>query len=636
MITIDEVIDVLLSADKPLTVSFPGGAETTLRPQRFTLPTDEPKLRISLNGEWRATRYPFVASEVELVATGVNDAAWEKLEQPGRVFYADPEEDTANIPNWDRRMMTHIKLEDGAVLRRTVEIPAEWGGQRIYLHFGAIYPGGRIYINGILLGEHLSGLTPAEYDVTDLVTPGECAVVAVRLLRRHEQYMEMDMPRHSLDFAGISQDIKLFAVPGAHVASHHLIAALNDDFTVGTISGSVQLRNNGTCACAGKLTLTLIGHGQTVSSSVPVTLPQNAEVAAEISVLLANPALWNDEYPNLYEVTLQLELDCLAPQTISYRTGFGKLELSGGRPRFNGNPVKFRGVNHLSFHPQLGIYTPKEWLRQSLELMKKANVNCIRTHYTAPPALAELCDEMGIYLLQELPIDWFTHGIPNPSILGIIMLRLEAGVRRDRHHVCLQAWTIGNENLAEDSETHDAFWAHTRLFHKLVKTLDPIHATVMPPPGPANRIKGLLEVRVGDIADTHYNFNYVREFNDTGSVTLPESWQGPYDTKLTREEAVARGWSGVWMSSEYMLMNYPPDLLNAPYLSIIGDVLEDPLCGKNSQQVFIDRLSREWGYMRDDPTCIGGAFFPWMCSGSGDSLGLDALGRGRRLGRGDA
>ncbi|HOL68307.1 MAG TPA: hypothetical protein PKX93_12705, partial [bacterium] len=74
---------------------------------------------------------------------------------------------------------------------------------------------------------------------------------------------------------------------------------------------------------------------------------------------------------------------------------------------------------------------------------------------------------------------------------------------------------------------------------------------------------------------------------------------------------------GVWFSSEYGIFNMMPDLLNAPYLSVIDENPPDPLSGKNSLQVFIERLEREWGFMREDPTCLGGAYFPWMCSGSG-------------------
>lgn len=139
---------------------------------------------------------------------------------------------------------------------------------------------------------------------------------------------------------------------------------------------------------------------------------------------------------------------------------------------------------------------------------------------------------------------------------------------------------------------------------------------MFPPPGPANKIEGIFEVRVGDIADTHYSFNLQKKFRGTGKVTNPRSWDADME-ELTREQALARGWSGVWFSSEYGIFNGVPDLLNAPYLSVIADSKPDALSGENSLQVFTDRLRDEWGNMRFDPTCLGGAYFPWLCNGSG-------------------
>jgi hypothetical protein len=112
----------------------------------------------------------------------------------------------------------------------------------------------------------------------------------------------------------------------------------------------------------------------------------------------------------------------------------------------------------------------------------------------------------------------------------------------------------------------------------------------------------------------------VKQLHETGRVENPRAWDGTME-ETTREEALARGWTGVWFSSEYGIFNMLPDLLNSPYLSIITDVEEDILSGKCSLQVFIDRLNQEWGMMRDDPACLGGAYFPWLCAGKGRGPG---------------
>ena len=273
-------------------------------------------------------------------------------------------------------------------------------------------------------------------------------------------------------------------------------------------------------------------------------------------------------------------------------------------------------ISILTFHREYGLHTPKEWLRKSLSLMKKANVNAIRTHFIGSRALSELCDEMGIYLLQAIPIAWGTKYIHDTDWVGPALTRVEGAIRRDRHHPSIMVWSVGNENMPESAEVAEDGWNHLRIYDKLCKTLDPIRPTMFPPPGPANKIKGIFELRVGDVADIHYSFLLQKEFNEKGRIVNPNSWEGDM-VEITREEALKRGWSGCWFSSEYGIFNVLPDVLKGAHLSVISDTLHDPLSGKNSLEVFAERLREEWGNMRFDPTCLGGAFFPWLCAGAG-------------------
>lgn len=300
----------------------------------------------------------------------------------------------------------------------------------------------------------------------------------------------------------------------------------------------------------------------------------------------------------------------------AYRTGFRRLDLSPEGAKLNGNFVKFRGVNHLTFHPEHGMHTPKEWLRRSMDLMKKANVNAVRTHFLSPPDFVDLCDEMGFYLLQELPIDWGTNYIHDPEWVPPALTRIEGGIRRDRHHPSVMVWSVGNENMPESAEVAKAGWKHLRLYDQLCHRLDPSRPTMFPPPGPANKIKGIFELRVGEIADIHYSFALQKEFRDKGKILNPNSWEGDM-VEITREQALKRGWKGVWFSSEYGIFSYEPDLLNSPYLSAIADEKVDPLSGRDTLAVFHERLHNEWGNMRHDPSCLGGAYFPWLSCGVG-------------------
>lgn len=608
------IIEMMRSATAPTTMTFPDGRETSITPVRQTPCPDGRTL--GLDGAWQVARWPFAAPEASLVAPRLAPGSWETVQQPGPVLYSDPEAEARPIADWNRVTQTHIHDEDGAVIRRDVTLPAEWAGKRIFLRFDAIYPAGRVYLNGDLLGEHLSGLTPIEFDITDRVEPGHVALIAVRLLRKHP-FLQMDMVRHGLEFAGLAQSAYLFAADPVLVEDYHLVSSLNAALDEGTLEGTVTLRSHGPATAATVTVELRDAQGQPVATqTASAQLKAQGQADVPVTLSLANPLRWSDEFPNLYTVRISLAVADQPVQTHTYRTGFRRLVLSPDGPTLNGTFIKFRGVNHLTYHPDFGMHTPRAWLRRCLDLMKKANINAIRTHFLGPRDLADLCDEMGIYLLQELPIDWGTNYIHNPVWVGPALLRIEGGVRRDRHHPSLMVWCIGNENMPETIDVADDGWNHLRIFDRFCKQLDPSRPTMFPPPGPANAITGIFEVRVGDIADTHYSFNLHKAFQQTGRLINPRSWDAVME-ECTREEALAGGWSGVWFSSEFGINNTIPDLLNAPYQSIIDDANEDILSGKNSQQVFIDRMNREWGHMRADATCLGGTYFPWLCAGAG-------------------
>jgi hypothetical protein len=612
-----KLIERQLNLKEKAEVRFPDGRKTVLTPVRFVPQLADPTMALRLDGAWRIAKWPFRQHESKLAAPATADRSWPTITQPGKVFYFAPEACPDDIPRWDRVGLAHIASEDGAVIRRRAAIPRAWKGKRIYLRFDSIYPAGRVYLNGKLLGEHASGLTPVEWDVTDLVSPGNEALVAVRLLRKH-RFVKMDMPRHACEFAGLAQSACFHATDLCQIADHYLVSSLDPSCTKGRVEGTVSLANHATRQAEGRLqsVLTDASGKQVAARTAAVKLAPGERRDVPVSLSARKPKLWNDEYPNLYTVALKLVVRGRAEQVVCYRTGFRRLDFVNDRPLLNGNPVKFRGVNHLTYHPDFGLYTPEGWLRRNLLLMKRANVNAIRTHYLGPRPLADLCDELGIYLLQELPIDWGTNYIHDVEWVGPALQRIAGGILRDRHHPSVMVWSIGNENLPESGAVSADGFNHLRIYERFAKILDGSRPTMFPPPGPANKIEGIFELRVGDIADAHYSFKLAKDFQATGRVTNPRAWTGEMET-TTREEAKACGWSGVWFSSEYGLMNMMPDLLNAPYNSIIDDVREDPLSGKNSLQVFMDRLRREWGYMRSDPTCLGGAYFPWLCAGAG-------------------
>lgn len=620
MIKKQDVVDFQLSLTAPETVEFEEGGATLVTPAPLTpvLSNDAP---VRLEGEWQVTYWPFPAPEAELLGTRSGEAEWRPLAQPGPVFFADPNEVPGSVEGWDRVTMAHHDPEDGAIIRREVLVPEAWAGRRVLLRFDGMYPAGRIYWDGQPVAEQWSGLTPREIDLSG-VAPGR-HTVAVRFYRRHHS-VALDMPRHALEYVGLHRGAYLHAVESTYLADLFLRPELAGDYRTGTLTGEALLRNDSGEVREGEVSIQLLDAGGriVVEETVQVDLRPEDEGTLQIELAAGEVETWNAETPYLYTAVLRFSAAGQREQELRERVGFRRFELQDERPWLNGNPVKFRGVVHLTTHPEGGLHTPEAWLRQAVTMMKRANVNAIRTHFYGPPELTDLCDELGIYLMQELPIDWGHPYVHDPVHLGPILHRMEAGVRRDRNHASVMGWSIGNENIPWTEADHDIFFEHLRLAGQMVRAVDPSRPQMFPPPGPGRNCAGFFEWRLGEIADIHYSFELIRQLNDTGQLTNPRTWEPTFET-TSREEMLKQGpWSGVWFSSEYGLINQLPDLLYAPYTSILADTPEDPLSGKNSQQVFLDRFSREWGYMRDDPTCLGGASFsPWVAPANGNVWG---------------
>ncbi|MCL5669716.1 MAG: hypothetical protein M1423_00195, partial [Acidobacteria bacterium] len=465
-----DTVDYQLSLTAPARVVFVEGGETVLTPARWTPVLDGD--RVPLDGDWHVIRWPFPVEETALVGRTNGFTAWEHVRQPGKVFYYDPEQSADSIPGWDRVTLAHIDPQDGAVISREVTVPAAWRGKRILLRFEGIYPAGVLYWDGQQVGEQWSGLTPIEIDITALAVPG-AHTVAVRLYRRHPA-VQLDMPRHALEFVGLNRSAFLHAVEIVHISDIRLQPELAADYVTGALGGDLVLRNTAIQACTARLGLALTDpHGQEVAGAhYDVMLPAGGETTVTLAVPVGPVEPWSAERPRLYACALSLSCEGQPEQVLTRRIGFRRFELGGGRPRLNGHPVKFRGVNHLTFHPTEGMHTPIDWLRQSLTLMKRANVNAIRTHFFAPEELAALCDEMGLYLLQELPLDWGTHYLQDPALFGPMLHRMEACVRRDRNHPALMIWCIGNENMPETEAAYVAGITHLNQCEAMVKRLD--------------------------------------------------------------------------------------------------------------------------------------------------------------------
>jgi len=597
------------------------------------IPENSDEERIDLFGPWKVLKWPFAGQEEDFIRNPGSADGWEEVDMPGPVHLRDP--DTPAPKDYHNVKFSHVDAEDGALLYRKLNVPSglRMEGKIARLRLDGVFPRGAVYLNGRLLGVVETGLTPVEFDVTSFVVPGEALDVVIRLWRKGP-YSRLDMPRWTLDYSGIHRAAYIKLIPRIHVDDLKIEQTLSDDMRDGVLKVRARVRNSSDIEADVSLDGELAGAEGNMSGSVVVGA--GAREWIELSATVPDVNAWSPEKPHLYDLTMRLRRPEHGSilQTFEHRIGFRRFEIRDQRPLLNGRPAKVRGINFLSFVPGRGMAISREEIRRELELMRKANINGVRTHLSGSAELASLCDELGMFLIQEMPIDWAPDYVRDPEKLGGILLRLQGAVSRDRNHPSVLLWAVGNENFVHEEKNREIYVRHSHLLDRYIKTLDPTRYTMFPPPGPSAGLRGLLSVDLGDIADIHYSFKTIRRFNETDTLEFCTSWEAKKAMQSrTREELLQGQWTGVWFSSEYHLFNGHPDLHEAGYLSYIDDG-ESWRDAENLDMMdsFRLRLNREWGYMESDPTCLGGAYFNWKDAAVGEQWGWTQFGESSTYG----
>jgi beta-galactosidase len=418
--------------------------------------SSESAYRRSLNGDWS---FKYVAgleagSDAGFTAPEFSVARWATIPVPA---------------NWELKGFAEPvygdKLKDGLGLyRRSFRLPANWGGRQVMLRFEGVAFGYELWVNGKKAGQSAaSAFNRHTFDVTDLLLPGRDVdnVVAVRVTTRPHG-VEFDL-NDDWSLSGIYRDVTLFSVPRTHLQDFSSatklvdgVAELTLDVALSHLDGDVRAK--------------LVGpDGRTVGD---VALSRTGPLRRAAVLRVARPRLWTAETPSLYRLRLTVSRAGKTLQTVDERIGLREVSIADGVLLLNGRPIKLRGVNHHDLEPTTGRAVTDAMMRKDLALMKKANVNFVRTsHYPPHPRLLELCDEMGFYVMDEVSIGHGESNLGKPEYRDNIMARVEPTIVRDKNHASVLIWSIGNENPISDVEFEAG---------RLAKTLDPSRPITYP------------------------------------------------------------------------------------------------------------------------------------------------------------
>ena len=351
------------------------------------------------------------------------------------------------------------------VYRRDIEIPAGWDNRDIYLHIGGAKSGLYVYLNGKEVGYSEDSKNPAEFLINKYLQPGK-NVLTLKIFRWSTgSYLEcQDFWRMS----GIERDVFLWSQPKASIQDFRVVSTLDDTYTNGIFKLAVDLKNHTQETKNLNVGYELLdAKGNLVTSEandiwVSPASPQTASFEYD----LKNVAPWSAEHQNLYKLLMTIKEEGKVIEVVPFNVGFRRFEMKqidqvaeNGKPYtvllFNGQPVKFKGVNIHEHNPETGHYVTEELMRKDFELMKQNNINAVRLcHYPQDRKFYELCDEYGLYVYDEANIE--SHGMyyslkkggtlgNNPEWLIPHMDRTMNMYERNKNYPSVTFWSLGNE-----------------------------------------------------------------------------------------------------------------------------------------------------------------------------------------------
>lgn len=354
--------------------------------------------------------------------------------------------------------------------RREITAPADWSGQRIVLHFGAVHHVASVSVNGTAVGEHEGGYTPFEFDITDALDADGHGTVVVRVhapLDKREivHGKQRSIPRDVYDVcaftpsSGIWQPVWLEARPATYLTQIALCPGTELDAIEATVSIA------GSSPVGARLTATVAG-GQPVT--VEVTDPARP---LSFRLPISAPRLWSPADPHLYEVTVMLESADGTDRAVA-TTGLRRVETDGDQILLNGERLYVRGVLDQGYWPRTGITAPDDQaFVTDLAIARAAGFNLVRKHLKLEdPRFLHHADRLGMLVWAEPA----STGIFTPEAVARFEAQIEPMVRRDGNHPSIVIWGLYNEEWGLDWDVpgDPAKQQATRRAFELLKTLD--------------------------------------------------------------------------------------------------------------------------------------------------------------------
>ncbi|KOS07524.1 glycoside hydrolase [Flavobacterium akiainvivens] len=342
--------------------------------------------------------------------------------------------------------------------RKQLNVPADKKGEKVYLYFEGVYNRSEVFINGHSLGKRPNGYVSFAYDATQYINYGGNNTIAVRV--DHSQSADSRWYTGS----GIYRDVYVVYANPVHIAQWGTYAYPEVKGSTGNLNTEVEVENtlsqNATLSVLQEL---VDANGKVVAKNTQsLKVSANSKATAKAKLSVKNALLWDTNNPHLYTLKVTVSQNGKTIDQSSFKTGFRTFTFDANKGfALNGKWTKMKGVCLHHDAGVLGSVVPREVWKDRLLTLKSIGVNAVRTsHNPQAPVFYELCDELGLLVLNEAYDEWeypkrkWIEGwnVGTPGFQGSFDIfadwsekDLEDMVRRDRNHTSVFAWSIGNE-----------------------------------------------------------------------------------------------------------------------------------------------------------------------------------------------